>query len=301
MLTQYAENTDMLDAREIKSRHESPHLHKSVEFVYVTEGTLELGCGMDLYHMEQGDLGILFPNLIHHFQVFDDRQCRSVHILASSLCWGPFEHLLTTTQPENPVIPGAKLSPFLVNTLLFLASAFPAKRRHRSLKKTEEASLTEAPSGNEQITKDEVRQKSRTVEIQALVQLILAEALPLYTLQDRHDSADYDIVYQAVDYIAQHFREKVTLTGMAKDLAVSPYALSRVFSSTFHRNFNRYLNEVRLDYACTLLARTDEPVTEVCLDAGFQSQQTFNRAFQERYHMSPRQYRRRSEISGEDA
>lgn len=33
---------------------------------------------------------------------------------------------------------------------------------------------------------------------------------------------------------------------MAKDLGVSKYVLSRVFSKTFHRNFNQYLNDARL-------------------------------------------------------
>ena len=32
----------------------SPHLHNSIEFIYITEGTLELGMGQELYHMEEG-------------------------------------------------------------------------------------------------------------------------------------------------------------------------------------------------------------------------------------------------------
>ena len=35
--------------------HASPHLHNSIEFIYITEGTLELGMGQELYHMEEGD------------------------------------------------------------------------------------------------------------------------------------------------------------------------------------------------------------------------------------------------------
>ena len=33
--------------------HASPHLHNSIEFIYITEGTLELGMGQELYHMEE--------------------------------------------------------------------------------------------------------------------------------------------------------------------------------------------------------------------------------------------------------
>ena len=78
---------------------------------------------------------------------------------------------------------------------------------------------------------------------------------------------------------------------MAKDLGISKYALSRVFSSTFHTNFNQYLNEQRLNYVVSMLEDTDLPITDVCLEAGFQSQRTFNRAFKERYKKTPREYR----------
>ena len=33
------------------------------------------------------------------------------------------------------------------------------------------------------------------------------------------------------------------------------------------------------------------PITDICLESGFQSQRTFNRAFQERYKKKPREYK----------
>ena len=44
--------------------------HNAIELVYVTQGELELGVGYELYHMEKGDFAIIFPDLIHHYQVF---------------------------------------------------------------------------------------------------------------------------------------------------------------------------------------------------------------------------------------
>lgn len=91
--------------------------------------------------------------------------------------------------------------------------------------------------------------------------------------------------------MAAHFKEEITLDMMARDLGVSKYVLSRVFSATFHKNYNQYLNEQRMNYVISLLECSDEPITDICLDAGFQSQRTFNRVFQEMYKMSPREYR----------
>ena len=79
---------------------------------------------------------------------------------------------------------------------------------------------------------------------------------------------------------------------MAKDLGVSKYVLSRVFSKIFHRNFNQYLNDARLGYAKQRLETTNDPITTIWLDSGFESQRIFNRVFKEKYKVSPNEYRR---------
>ena len=42
----------------------------------------------------------------------------------------------------------------------------------------------------------------------------------------------------------------------------------------------------------THLEYTDMSITDACLEAGFQSQRTFNRVFQEKYKMTPREYKK---------
>ena len=94
--------------------------------------------------------------------------------------------------------------------------------------------------------------------------------------------------------MAEHYtEEELSLTRMAQDLGYSPFALSRVFSHTFHTNFNRYLNELRLNQALSLMQDADASVTDLAMNAGFTSMRTFNRVFQERFHMPPREYRKR--------
>ena len=70
MFPVYEEKKENLHFRSKTSRHASPHLHNSIEFIYITEGTLELGMGQELYHMDKGDFAVIFPDVIHHYQVF---------------------------------------------------------------------------------------------------------------------------------------------------------------------------------------------------------------------------------------
>ena len=87
MHLQYKNTKQNIQAVQKRARHVAPHLHNTLELVYVTEGTLELGVGQELYHLETGDMGIIFPNIIHHYQVFgaDAHKIYLVNIAAGSI------------------------------------------------------------------------------------------------------------------------------------------------------------------------------------------------------------------------
>lgn len=138
---------------------------------------------------------------------------------------------------------------------------------------------------------DKKEQNPNLVVEQAYVQILLARSIPAFNLQEKSSVESNDIIYQTVSYIAKHFKEEMSLEKMARDMGVSKFTLSRVFSGTFHRNFNQYLNEQRLNYVCVHLECTDKSITDISMDAGFESQRTFNRVFRERCKMTPREYR----------
>ena len=136
----------------------------------------------------------------------------------------------------------------------------------------------------------ETEQSDITVA-QAYLQIVLARCIGKLNLVEKSNVGSNDLIYQTVSYISANFKKKFSLEEMAKDLGVSKYVLSRLFSKTFHRNFNQYLNDARLNYACQRLENTSDSITKICLDSGFESQRTFNRVFKERYKISPSDYR----------
>lgn len=110
--------------------------------------------------------------------------------------------------------------------------------------------------------------------------------------QSKRSVGSDDLIYQTVAYVSGNFKNTFSLEDMAKDLGVSKYVLSRIFSKTFHSNFKQYLNDTRLDYARRRLENTEDSITNICLDSGFDSQRTFNRVFKERFRVSPTEYRK---------
>ena len=269
------------------SGHFIPHMHELVEVIYILYGTLEIGQDDQLYHMEKGDLAVIFPGKIHHAQCFD-REClsASMYLLASTSLAGDYAQRLTTLQPECPVIEAAQVHEDAVYALRRLYRDYgvedPGLRSSELLFPAPDQAA--APAVEQDDTQRIVRQ--------SLLQLLLSRALPQMKLVERPDVHEADLEYQIVSYMAEHYREPVSLGSLAQALYVSPYRISRTFSSTFHTNFNSFLNDMRLDYVCSMLRYSDKSITEIMMDAGFESQRTFNRVFQDKFHMSPREYRR---------
>lgn len=78
MLLVYENKDKGISAEWKKTVHMPPHLHEAIEVVYVTNGNIALGVGMELYNMDEGDFAIVFPNVIHHYQVFDEKENKAI-------------------------------------------------------------------------------------------------------------------------------------------------------------------------------------------------------------------------------
>ena len=237
----YENTNEEIIAVKRKPRHQPPHLHNAMEIVCVTKGTLELGVGQELYHMETGDIGVVFPDVIHHYQVFSSEVNEAVFINA----------------PQYPVVKSDVIPDEVYRAVESIVD-----------------------TGQNDIW-----------VVQAYLQIILARCIPMMKLVEKSKIGSDDIIYRTVSYISANFNKSISLDGMAHDLGVSKFALSRLFSKTFHSSFNQYVNEARLGYACQRIETTDDTLTEISMDSGFGSLRTFNRVFKEKYRLTPSEYR----------
>lgn len=100
--------------------HMPPHLHEAIEIVYVTNGNIALGVGLELYDMNEGDFAIVFPNVIHHYQVFGERENKVVFLHIDPAVLSGYLKELQTYSPENPVLKKKNMHPDVVHAINFL-------------------------------------------------------------------------------------------------------------------------------------------------------------------------------------
>lgn len=236
------------------------HLHISVEFIYIHNGTLAIESAEKVFHLSAGDFALITPYTIHGYAAVSDTVDYSLAI-ANHDTYKDFNDLLLQMHPENPVIKSSELPPDIP------------------------ALMEELVTLN-----DDSRQKPL---IKAIVSLILARSLPLLHMKPNTETYNSTLSYKALTYIAKHFNEEISLDTLATFLGVTPYTVSRLFSSTIKMNFVKYVNFVRIEYAKELLDTTNDSILEIAYECGYDTARTFNRVFKECVGTTPLNYRKR--------
>ncbi|MEM0976850.1 MAG: AraC family transcriptional regulator [Pseudomonadota bacterium] len=96
---------------------------------------------------------------------------------------------------------------------------------------------------------------------------------------------------EVIDFITQNYAEEIDLDHAASMAGMSNAAFSRNFKKATGSNFVEFLNRVRIGQACSMLYATDDPVSAICFDVGFQNLANFNRHFLKMKEMTPTAYR----------
>ncbi len=97
---------------------------------------------------------------------------------------------------------------------------------------------------------------------------------------------------QAMSQDRAYRREGLTVATLAADLGMGEAALRALINQELgYRNFNDFLHHHRLQEAAARLATEDLPILTIALDCGYGSIGPFNRAFRQRFGMTPTEYR----------
>lgn len=95
---------------------------------------------------------------------------------------------------------------------------------------------------------------------------------------------------KVLNFIHLNYTRTLRLEELAAHVGMNPAAFSRYFKQRTGQTLVRYVNEMRVGYACKLLQEGAPSITQVCFDCGFNNLSNFNRFFKNRMGVSPREY-----------
>jgi len=93
-------------------------------------------------------------------------------------------------------------------------------------------------------------------------------------------------------HIQTHLEQDLRLEMLAKRVGFSPYHFHRIFRDVIGEPAKEYIRRLRLDRAAYRLKISEETILQIALDAGFKTHESFTRAFQRQFEITPSEYRR---------
>jgi|SRR5215472_13519933 len=92
-------------------------------------------------------------------------------------------------------------------------------------------------------------------------------------------------------FIDQHLNEPMTVAELARVANFSPFHFHRVFRAFLGEPLHKYVRRLRLERAALQLRHTEDPITEITFNVGFDTPAAFTRAFRERFGTTPSGFR----------
>lgn len=227
------------------------HFHENGEFIFVTEGTLNMSIDERPYVIPKNSAVFVPPFTIHEFHSPHFNQA-TVLVFSNEPIPTLF-NLIKTHQITNHCFSlNEQIIPLLKNLL------------------------------NEQDIND-------VFQVQAILSLLSLEIKNKCTFSDKRK--EFDPKFENVlSYIQEHFTSPLTLESVAKRFFMHPVTLSKIFKENCKTNFNAHLNYLRASRAAFLIKNTSLSFTEIAFESGFNSIRNFNRNFQKVYNKTPSKF-----------
>ena len=269
------QNGGMVEIKKICDyRSEEIHNHDFVEIVYIIEGTGRHYVNDEEFAVKAGDLLFVNYGCTHAFHVDDKLVAYNLMIrvdyftknmikddnLFYMLALTSFEKIQHELNDKSPLV------------------SFDYSERDDMFNLFKNIEMEQA--------KNEL---GKALILDSYINVILCKVFRKIFVKD--SDKDLLIPQDILDYIAEHFNEKISLGDLSQRCFYNPAYFSRLFKKTFNMSFTDYIMDVRLKHCCELLKNSDYTIERIIEECGFSDRNTFYERFKNKYGCTPSEYR----------
>lgn len=100
-------------------------------------------------------------------------------------------------------------------------------------------------------------------------------------------------IEKIVSYINKKYTGNITLENISSLAAMNPSAFCRYFKENTGKTLVQYITDMRIGYACKLLAGDRFNISQISAECGFESVIHFNRCFKKSLGVTPTEFRKK--------
>ena len=250
--------------------------HKnSMEIIEVISGKVKIQIGTEQIEAVSGDFVFLPPALVFRADAIDARASIRAISFDSSILEANMEHF------------DAEVSYMFYlqskNKVAHFNSEHPV---HSALRKYMQESY------DEYMAKDVCYK----LPIRANIYLMMTALLRYYCgTKNEADRMVYHNVLRlrpVIEYISEHYCEKIYIDKLAEMINVSADYFTKMFNASIGKTPIEYINGLRVNEAMRLLSETDMSVAEIADKIGFCNPNYFHKIFKQYMDVSPLAYRK---------
>ncbi len=252
------------------------HWHNEFEIDYVLQGKGDFICGDQHFSINSGDVVLISPNMLHAAYPSSNMNLHYIAFVFHASMLGLESNDRSSTHCIRPLITGQ----LRVNMKYDLSHPDYSVIR----------SLTESliSCANKSNAYDDLLLKSNLLELCWYFEK--KENLS----SSRDDEISYSsLIRPALEYMTYHYMNSITIKELAAQCTISSSHFMNCFKKAVGCSAIEFLTHLRIKAACTALTETEDDISVISCNCGFNNLSNFNKQFKQLTGCSPREYRKR--------
>lgn len=268
----------------IRVRH---HWHEEIEIIYLKRGRYKLDINMEPYGTDQECFLFLNSGELHSLRsLTSDFDEQAIVFSPAMLLFQDYDSI-----DESILLPLTQnkltFPRFLDQTNPYFSSFRSCYQQiGRIFSHNNETLIT----GEQILTGNAIAQLQIKAGLLQMIGILMEAGLMCHS--PGAESQKITAIKTVLTYITDHYQDKLYVQDLASQVNMNEQYFCRFFKRSIGKTPIDYINDYRLNKVIRLLESTDSPVTEICLECGFNNMGNFQRLFKRKTGTTPLQYRK---------
>lgn len=252
------------------------HWHPEIELTLVMEGEIAYQVNDSLYHLKEGEGLFCNTNVLHSGRGFGKEDCSYLSVtFHPRLLYG-----YSSSVMQNKYMKDILRNPSLAS-IHFTAGE---EWQRQILGQMERIRMLD-------------RDRPVSMEVQMQIALLeiwrqIYEHVEIQKTEDRENGRDTERIRRIMEYIREHYPEKISLEDLAEQIHLCRSESCRLFKRYMNESMFQYLLDYRIEKSLELLRRSELDVTQIAGHVGFASPGYYSRIFRRKMGCTPLEYRK---------